>query len=357
MTKVTHPPRWISAVSAETSAASWPPKNGAPYNWDLPTQEAYYDDQEHDFSGVFGEARQKLDYSYHRHPAAKRKLLQDAILSQVFQIEKAHIDIPTVKRPWLVFSAGPMGVGKSYALSKLHSVGYFPLDQFIKVDPDMLKSEIPEFPGYLKENPDTAATLLHGESTQMADILFYHALDNHRDVLVDGSLRDVDWYSSLIQETIREKYPDYRIAIVHVTARDETIRQRAKDRAKTSGRTVPTDLLEDSIKQVPKSVEALTSLVDKVFTIANNDNEPIKLVEGDWGGFSATWEHSSEMHQEHELLCDMANVWHDVEHHAVLRDLWGKAYPTFCPRCTLSSDGICMCEHAKKMLTDLNSLA
>lgn len=209
MTKVTHPPRWISTISAEASAASWPPKSGAPYDWETPSQEAYYDEQEHSFSGAFEAARQKLDYSYHRHPAAKRQILQDAILSQVMQSEKESAPAAAAaadKRPWLVFSAGPMGVGKSYALSKLHSVGYFPLDQFIKVDPDMLKSEIPEFPGYMEENPDSAATLLHGESTQMADILFYHTLDNHCNVLVDGSLRDVDWYSSLIQETIRTNY-------------------------------------------------------------------------------------------------------------------------------------------------------
>jgi hypothetical protein len=242
-----------------------------------------------------------------------------------------------------------MGVGKSYALSKLHTAGYFPLDQFIKVDPDMLKSEIPEFPGYFNDNPDTAATLLHGESTQMADILFYHALDSNRDVLVDGSLRDVKWYSKLIQETIRVKYPDYQIAIVQVSARDETIRQRAKDRAKTSGRTVPTDLLEDSIKQVPESVEALSPLVDKVFTIANNEGEPIQLVEGDWRSFRATWDHSSDDHHECELVCTMASAWDDADHHDAIRQLWGKSYPKFCARCALSCDSTCSCVHATKL--------
>ena len=91
---------------------------------------------------------------------------------------------------------------------------------------------------------------------------------------------------------------------------------------------------EESIEQAPKSVEALTPLVDRVFTIANNDKEPIRLEECDWSEFSATWEHSStsEKHQEdQELVCDMANVWEDGEHHNMLRDLWGKSYLTFCP--------------------------
>ena len=34
------------------------------------------------------------------------------------------------ERPWIVFTAGAMGVGKSYAMLSLHSEGLFPLDAF-----------------------------------------------------------------------------------------------------------------------------------------------------------------------------------------------------------------------------------
>ena len=44
------------------------------------------------------------------------------------------------RRPWVVFTAGPMGVGKSYVLAQLYQRKLFPLDRFIKIDPDMLKS-------------------------------------------------------------------------------------------------------------------------------------------------------------------------------------------------------------------------
>ena len=78
-----------------------------------------------------------------------------------------------------------MGAGKSHALLTLHGAGRFPLDAFVKVDPDMLKAELPEFKGYLAEDSASAATKLHRESTQMADVLFEHALIHGRDLLVE----------------------------------------------------------------------------------------------------------------------------------------------------------------------------
>ena len=373
------PPPWLSTLSDVVAADSWPPRSGAPYDWKLPTQEVYFEDGD-DFTERFKNARCKLDYSYHRHPTTKRQLLQDAILSRVVQHQseigkKDPLDeAKSTRRPWLVFSAGPMGVGKSYVLSKLHSIGYFPLDQFLNIDPDMIKSEIPEFAGYLRENPETAATMLHAESTQMADILFQYALSSSLDMLVDGSLRDVEWYTYLISNQLRIDYPNYRIAILHVTAHPDTIRERARQRATISGRAVPIELLEESIEQVPKSVQRLAPLVDATYTISNNEDEPMRLLpmnHGDgcssvssppemrWSDFAKSWQSDdtasspdTRMMQEceHVMKCNMINAWTDKAKHASAKTIWGGAYPNFCPRCTLACDNNCgVCIHRRHL--------
>ena len=265
-----------------------------------------------------------------------------------------------------------MGVGKSYVLSKLHSIGYFPLDRFLKIDPDMIKTEIPEFAGYLRENPETAATMLHAESTQMADILFQHALSLSLDMLVDGSLRDVEWYTYLISNQLRIHYPHYRIAILHVTAHPDTIRERARQRATLSGRAVPIELLEESIEQVPKSVQRLAPLVDATYTISNNEGEPMQLLAMDhrdgrsvssppsmlWSDFAKVWQSDEDavgsldtqnvQEGEHLLKCNMIDAWTDTATHESAKAIWGGAYPNFCPRCSIACDNNCgVCIHGR----------
>jgi hypothetical protein len=322
-----------------------------------------------------------------------RQLLQDAILGRVVDSARrtssseeedeeeaasaaaegdAAIAKPR-KRPWIVFTAGPMGVGKGYVLTKLHRAGVFPAGAFLKIDPDMIKGELPEMAGYLRANRDTAATKLHRESTQMADVLFEHALQRNMPVLVDGSLRDVAWYRQLF-DRIHGDFPDYRIAIVHVTADRGVVHRRAADRAEKSGRAVPAELIDRSIEQVPESVRALSKLADAVYTIANNDGKPLELVSTtaedvkSWEDFAAQWERqdgdeatketcaapsaaAADDHDQSLLLqqtCNVAACWDDAEAHRAARLVWGAAYPNFCARCCLTCDCQCgICIHGK----------
>lgn len=172
-------------------------------------------------------------------------------------------------------------------------------------------------------------------------------------------------------ERIRKEYPEYRMAIVHVTASDETIRLRVKSRAEKSGRDVPSDLLEKSISQVPKSVKALSPCVDVTFTIRNEDEQPIQLIPNNkdnihvddeeekeiseaWEKFRATW-WKDISHDDNELppWCDsfcpgisqMEQCVFDTERQQAACRVWSEAYPSFCPRCALVGDtqcGICI---------------
>ena len=53
-----------------------------------------------------------------------------------------------------------------------------------------------------------------------------------------------------------------RIAILHIIEPRKAIFERAKKRAKDTGRVVPIETLEESLKQVPISVKKLAPMAD-----------------------------------------------------------------------------------------------
>jgi hypothetical protein len=180
-------------MSSPTDVEYWPPRaKDREFDWSQPTCDVYKFDDTHSFSEPFRKSRSKLDYSYHRNPILDRQLYQDMVLSRILGADSDGEEFPpsfamqsvsavkTQHRPFLIFMSGPMGVGKSYVLSQLHQRGIFPLEKFVKIDPDMLKSELPEMAGYLQHDSELAATNLHRESTQMSDVLFEHSLMNHK---------------------------------------------------------------------------------------------------------------------------------------------------------------------------------
>jgi hypothetical protein len=94
-------------------------------------------------------------------------------------------------------------------------------------------------------------------------------------------LRDVDWWRGYI-ERIRAHQAltlpparRHRIAIWNVVVSDHVAFARAARRAAVTGRVVPRHVLAAAIEQVPRSVAALTPLVDVVATFCTDDDAPL----------------------------------------------------------------------------------
>merc|ERR1719487_1743634 len=110
----------------------YPPFNKEQYTWDGPSNEFYKADtsgtlavMEEQDQGDFAAARDALDWDYHAKPLPPRRRMQDQILTKVMAPGATKRE-----SPWVVFTAGAMGAGKSHALLSLHTEGLFPLDQF-----------------------------------------------------------------------------------------------------------------------------------------------------------------------------------------------------------------------------------
>lgn len=248
------------------------------------------------FYGPYSHIRKTLDYNYHNNYTKERQWLQDAIINDMMseaKITDVNGDVCTTPtEPWIVFTAGAMGAGKSHTIRKLVGKGRFPLVAFVKVDPDEARRHLPEFDLYVNQCPEMAGELTRKEAGYITEILTLAALQAGKNVLVDGSLRDSDWYQIYFAR-LRREYPILRIAILHVTAPRDAVFQRAADRAFQTGRMVPKETLEKALEQVPKSVKILAPLVDYYCQLDNKPNaDDIELVKPDgetWETFQMRW--------------------------------------------------------------------
>ena len=196
-------------------------------------------------------------------------MLQDAIIESFLSTNAPEANKPTNPEPWIIFTAGAMGAGKSYTVRQLHKQGTLPMESYVSVDPDEIRRCLPEFDGYLKSAPDKAGEHTRKEAGMMAEVLTKAALEQGENVLVDGSLRDAEWYLNYF-EGLRKSYPHIKIGIIHVTAPLEAVLERATNRAQITGRIVPENIIRETIEQVPVSVELLRPEVDFYLEINNS---------------------------------------------------------------------------------------
>jgi len=104
--------------------------------------------------------------------------------------------------------------------------GRFPLIAFITVDPDQIRQKLPEFHLYVDANPELAGALTHKEAGFIAEVLTLAGLQSGKNVMVDGSLRNAEWYKTYFKR-LRTDFPMLRLGIIHVTAPREAIYKRA----------------------------------------------------------------------------------------------------------------------------------
>lgn len=215
-------------------------------------------------TGPFADLRHQLDYTWHTHYSASRQALQDGIVTSFLR------GGCMAERPWLVFTAGPMGAGKTYTLRHLAATDLFPVNSFVLIDPDRIRSCLPEHRHHLAQNPVAAGALTHREAGFIAELIERVALARSLNVLIDGSLRNASWYAAAWQR-IRAEHPSYRIAILLVTASPQRVYERADRRAARTGRHVPRQVLDEAIAAVPRSFATLAPLADFTAVIDNDD--------------------------------------------------------------------------------------
>ena len=230
------------------------------------------------YGGPHAEVRATLDYGWHTNPTRARQAVQDAIVEGILAKASCAADDG---RPWLVFTAGPMGAGKTHLLRWLCAQGIVDTSRFVLTDVDRVRRLLPEWHALLAHDPNTAGEMTQKESGLVVEVAQAAALARGLPLIIDGCLRDVDWWRGYI-ERIRTHQAltlplaqRHRIAIWNVVVSDHVAFARAARRAAVSGRVVPRHVLAAAIEQVPRSVAALTPLVDVVTTFCTDDDSPL----------------------------------------------------------------------------------
>lgn len=149
--------------------------------------------------------------------------------------------------------------------------GILQLERVSKIDPDSFKLKMPEWNIYQENNmASVAGSMTHAESSYVAEIAQHVAMRNNMDVWIDGSLRNHEWYEEELKR-IRKRHPQYRIAIIVISAPDEMIDDNIKRRAMETGRDIPHELRQAaSIKEINHGVAKLTYLADLVASVHNS---------------------------------------------------------------------------------------
>lgn len=214
-------------VHQTSQALSCPPFGFRPhpqYDWGHSTEDNYRS-EERKFFGKFQKIRQRLDYEYHSNYSRGRQRLQDSIIDYLLSSTGRERNTPST--PWIIFTAGVMGAGKTHTIKHLHANGKFPLESFVSVDPDEIRRLLPEFHDYVKKCPEKAGRFTRKEAGMITEILTKAALESGKNVSVDGSLRDAIWYRNYFV-SLRNTYPAIKLGIIHVTAPMEAILQRVE---------------------------------------------------------------------------------------------------------------------------------
>jgi predicted ABC-type ATPase len=239
----------------------------ADYDFKLPSSANYRMDTR-EFTEEFAHLRRGIDYAYHNNYTMERQRWQDEV------IKSTIVRSSEQPAPWLVFTCGPMGVGKGYCMNWMSQHGFFPLENIVHVDPDAFKLMMPEWPKYVKQSGQEAGTLCHMESSMMMEIAQWAAMDRRQNVWIDGSLRNASFYAQVFED-IRVRYPHYKISIMYIYAGEAIIRERIKVRAERTGRNVPESLIQASLGAMDKALNLLTPLCDFVARINNSGTIPV----------------------------------------------------------------------------------
>jgi hypothetical protein len=326
------------------------------YDWQRSTEENYRSSQisGDGFVGDYKEFRQRLDRSYHNDYVPARQALQDNIIRSLLTTNQKDTEIsniparsrvdkhcedpspdhsneknclqdekgksqerqnqhPLDTTPWIVFTAGVYGAGKSHTIEKLQSLDCFPpKSSFVAVDPDEIRRMLPEFSLY---RPDLAGALTQKEAGMVAELLTDVALSSGNNVVVDGSLRDAAWHEGYFR-SLRSRFgsghakqddengettKSLRIGILYVTAPIDEIYKRVEQRGASTGRSVPPEFLERSMREVPEAIERLRPLADFFLHVHNSQQAKEEKAKG------------KELEQDSEDEGSISSLVHSVE--------------------------------------------
>lgn len=224
--------------------------------------------------------RKSLDYSYFpQYPITRQLSIQDVIIEKFLNDNVEPVMTPRKKlsHPWLIYTCGAYGSGKSHSLKHY---GFFPNTNFVLIDPDRIKTEILRL-SLSNSDEEKTNTInqneLHLESTFIASILEFIMIKHKRNVFIDGSLHDHEWYRAYFKD-VKTKHPHYQLGIIRVNCSLKVALERCLKRGLDTKRTIPVNVIQSIHEKSAASFQILQNDVDVVIEMDNELAPKIKSV-------------------------------------------------------------------------------
>lgn len=230
----------------------------------------------------------------------ERKVLHDRIVNSLLRermpVENGRGEVemhpnpdgaelkPTGKTPTALFMAGGSASGKSSALGLEENKAVTP-ESAVHIDPDEIKSMIPEYVALVNEGDKYAAAAVHEESSDISKRLLSEAMARGLNVVRDGT---GDSPGPKFANQVREmKQAGYEVHAFYVNAPTDVAVARSISRAQKTGRYVPIPEVRSQHKNVSaRFAEHIQPLVEDG-TISNLrmfDTSEVPTLFADGGG-------------------------------------------------------------------------
>lgn len=184
------------------------------------------------------------------------------------EIYKKFLDhVPTVpenQKPVAIVTMGGPAAGKTTLVKHVQSN----FNDFAVVNPDDVKEELPEYQKGINlgekdgktVSARDAAFLVHQESSDVAIEIQKLAIEQRKNIILDGTGKNVEKYRKKIADL---KAAGYHVQVImpHVDM-NEAI-DRVEARAEKTGRYVPEDIVRHAHTRIPSNFEAIARTADE----------------------------------------------------------------------------------------------
>ena len=211
-------------------------------------------------------------YKTHRGYTTERQKLHNTIIQVILHSANSP---KNDEKPVAVLMGGGSASGKgtlrsALVIPRLQSEG-------ISVgisDCDDIKSQLPEYEHFLQQNPESAALRVHEESMDIAMEAMDALIDNKKNLLFDGTMKDVRKYSKIIDKL---HSAGYEVQIVGADVPISTAVERSNARAQQTGRKVPEGIIVGSHGGFSLTYPQLLDKVDKYSLYDNSGDHPVLI--------------------------------------------------------------------------------
>ncbi|MBR30684.1 MAG: hypothetical protein CMN77_05185 [Spirochaetaceae bacterium] len=231
-------------------------------------------------------------------PKESREFLHNLIKQRFLEGKPT---VPSGEKPVAIMMMGGPASGKS---TMVKSAGLGSMEDFVVADADAVKNLIPEYRVGVNNRLKKAAEMAHEESSYLVKQIREEAINARKNLVIDGTGSKTASYEKNIQK-LRDQ--GYEIKLMMADTPMDVALDRAKQRARKTGRYVPDGVLKGAYAGIPSGFQKIAEMVDSAAIYDTNVKlgEPSRLV------YTKT---------------NASETIHDSEHYSKFRNRIGKSW-------------------------------